>query len=321
MKIERFASRSQIALVGTVLLGLSSCDRDGRDLLPPNNEDYPAVEEYGEVQILTSAQFDEFSAADDQVAWCAEEDDEGRPRCLFPMLSNPEAGVTGGATFTFEGTGSSVCVLADPEAVFWGLSIAPSGRVDRFSYPDNYNDDGDIDLFGGLSSYYTGSPGVELGDFKGFYTDSSGREIEIEYAECTQTGYLGQDDAHAGRGTVEYCDINTDEREGVHYTIVAQTFSVPLDDGLLSFGAMVVEGRCSQKAIDECTVLGESLDEDVNERSCSRALELAHCNNLNLEYCCANPEMCGEPDIDDDVCGDFDRDAFCGEHPYACCGD
>lgn len=311
-----------LLLAGSGLLALAACDRNGRDLLPPIAEGFEAVEEYGEVQVLSRDDWDEFTSlpADERQDWCAEEDDEGRRRCLYPSLRTPDVGKKGGATFTFEGTGGWVCVIADPESVFWNQSIAAAGVVEQYAYPDYYNDDGDVDLFAGLSSYYTGSPGVELGDFTGIYTDSAGRQIEIEYGECSQVGAQGQTDAHAGRGTQEYCDINTDEREGVGYTVVAETFSVPLDDGILSYGAMAVGARCNQLNITECSIKGESLTEDGDVRDCSVAMEEAYCAGQQLGFCCANPDMCYE-NPPDGICDDyeFDRDAFCSANPSYCC--
>ena len=83
--------------------------------------------------------------------------------------------------------------------MFWNQSVAADNARTNYSYPDLEEDDGDIDMFAGLSAYYTGSPGVEIGDFTGFYPDSLGNQIEIEYGLCTQVGAQGQDDSHAGR--------------------------------------------------------------------------------------------------------------------------
>lgn len=310
---------SNFAAMGAVLVGFVACDRNGRDLLPPVSEEFPPVVEYDEIQIMSSDAFDEFQASDDPWAWCATTDDQDRPRCIFGQVSSPPAGVNGGATFNFKGNGEKVCVITDPEAVFWNTSISVTSRKDNFAYPDNYSDDGDIDLFAGLSSYYTGSPGVELGDFKGYYTDSLGREVEIEYGECTQQGAnTGQNDAHAGRGQPEYCAIDTDERDGILFTVVLKTWSTPLDDGLLSFGAMVVEGTCRSLNPSECTIMGEALDQSGNLRTCSDRMELAYCKEELQGFCCANPEMCGEHPADD-VCEEFDRATFCSENEELCC--
>jgi hypothetical protein len=301
-----------------ILSALTGCDRSGSELVPRPSDAFPGVIEAGELRVISTTELEELQSIGPD--YC--EDDGSGKRCLYGQVGATEQGKKGGATFTFTGTGTDVCIITDPETVFWNTSIALSGRKEKYAYPDNTIDDGDIDLQAGLSSYYTGSPGVELGDFAGYYTDSLGREIEISYSECTQTGYQGQSDAQAGRATVEYCDVATSGREGVQYTVVLSTFSVPLDDGVLSFGAVVVEGKCSSRDISpsECTIMGESLDEDGTTRSCTESMEAAAClqDGANIaNFCCANPEMCGEQP--DDVCVDFDRDAFCAEEPGLCC--
>ena len=137
-------------------------------------------------------------------------DNEGRQLqpCFFGELGQAPLGTIGGATYTFVAPENAslgeVCLTVDPETVFWAESINPINRDNEFGYPDHYDDDGDIDMFAGLSSYYNGSPGKELGDFTGYYTDSLGTTVEIEYGECFQTGFpSGMNTAHAGRGTTE----------------------------------------------------------------------------------------------------------------------
>ena len=208
-------------------------------------------------------------------------------------------GIKGGATLTFDGTGGDVCIIVDPESVFWNEAVAANDPEPRYSYPDVEEDDGDIDLFAGMSAYYTGSPGVDVGDFKGFYTDSLGNRIEIEYGECFQFGaQSGMNNAHAGRAAVEYCTINTANREGVEYTAVLESFSVPLDDAGLGFGVILLEGSCTDFSINECTIYGDSLVEvrdskdkvvkddqgfiEAEVRSCTLELERASCEGKLL---------------------------------------
>jgi hypothetical protein len=276
--------------------------------------------EVGELKSLNS---------EDRKEWCDEAADTGGDarRCFYGDVGQPELGLRGGATFTFKGTGEWVCLVVDPETVFWNASIQDIDptTASPYRYPDEFSDDGDIDIFSGLSSYYNGSPGVELGDFKGYYTDSLGRQIEIEYGECSQNGssQSGITNAHAGRGTAEYCDINTDLREGVEYTAVLETFSVPLDDGVLSFGTMIVEGRCSQVqgGMDECTLLGEGTtsqlsdptDGEKDARACTEKLEKASCNGYLREFCCANPEMCHDDPPEGACIQDWDGDGTAEE--------
>lgn len=321
-----------LVLVG----GLVACDRDAKDLVPVPSDEYPGVIEVGELGIIAKEEFNILNgvAEDNPIPTirqehCTERED-GTLRCFYGQLGQTPVGQVGGATFTFTGNGEEICLVVDPETVFWAQSVAPDAfRNDAYAYPDFYNDDGDLDMFAGLSSYYTGSPGVELGDFKGFYTDSLGQQVEIEYGECFQTGaQTGMNDAHAGRGTVEYCAIDTDQREGIQYTVVLETVSVPLDDGVLSFGAVVLEGRCTRLGPTECTIRGESLDKVSGEmRTCTDQLESAQCNNQLGPFCCANPEMCGEEFAPEDACDEdiYDiegvsntRDEWCASTGLCC---
>jgi len=323
------------ATLGLLALALASCDRSGTDLLPNPGDQFSPVIEAGKLHVLSAAELQEFQASSDPKTWCAQTDETGALRCLFDQVGPPDAGVRGGATYTFNGTGDYVCLIVDPETVFWNQSIAREGRDEDYSYPDMEADDGDMDMFAGLSTYYTGSPGIELGDFKGYYTDSLGREISIEYGECRMRGSPQSEitNAHAGRATPEWCDIDTQQREGIEYTVVLDTFSVPLDDGVLSFVAMAVDGRCSSidspQGVTECTVMGESLDPDGGYRSCASTMEYASCaTSLESDFgadwtplkafCCANPGMCGQSPPED-ICFGFDRDTFCAAEPDYCC--
>lgn len=327
--------------LGLAVLALVGCDRRADTLLPENKSTAPSVVEAGELRVLTADEYQEYLSASDRLAWCEQTDDNGARNCLYAQVGPPEIGKKGGATYTFKGTGGSVCLVVDPETVFWNQARAATNPDERFVYADYQADDGDIDMFAGLTSYYTGSPGVELGDFTGYYTDSLGRQIEIEYGECTQNSTVSDiTNAHAGRATPEYCTIDTELREGVEFTVMLETFSVPLNDGTLSFGAMAVEGTCRRlngTGIDECTIKGESLDPENGEvLSCSEALETAYCMTADdtetdterawldqgysmlTAFCCANPGVCGD-DVDDTMCLNFPEDQFCSEMPSLCC--
>lgn len=332
--------KTYLLALGAVLA--SGCDRSGVDLLPQPNEDYPGVIEVGRVGVMSK----------DDVPNISPEFCTGDNGCFYEQISSTDNVTKGGATFTFIGTGNNVCIFVDPESVSWNHEIGVG--ADHWRYPEDPSDDGDLDMFGGLSSYYTGSPGVEIGDFTGFYTDSLGNEIEIDYVECfNESPYTGGE-AHAGRGAPETCDLRPTV-EGVEYTIVLETFSVPRDDGLLSFVVGVAGTRCSGldttlptdsvyqvdekgkpvtddgalvpielSGVNECTVLGEQLNPDNSiAYSCSRMREIAYCANevsgediLN-EFCCANPTACGD-DPPDDACDGFDEDLFCADHPGLC---
>jgi hypothetical protein len=309
----------KFVLLGTLSAAVA-CDRSADDLIPMPSDDLPAVIDIGEMAVMGAGQLAEFQdEGSGSKAWCDDNSDaEGRPYCYYGVLGQAEVGIKGGATFTFRGTGDQVCVVTDPETVFWNTAVASVNPNDKYSYADLEEDDGDIDLFGGLSSYYTGSPGVELGDFQGQYTDSLGNSVDIEYGECFQYGaQTGVNNAHAGRASVEYCTINSSNREGKLYTIVLESFSIPLDDGALGFGAVVLEGSCSDYVLDECTLYGEGLSVDrdkdgvaisdgiggvkASPRACTIQLERAACDGNLLPFCCEYPAVCGE-DADQTQC-------------------
>jgi hypothetical protein len=291
------------------MVSMMGCDRSGEHIVPqPGNFD--AVIEIGKMGVISQGDLALLRAEPTSPKqWCDDSAENGERLCYYGILGQAETGVKGGATFTFEGTGSEVCLVVDPETVFWNTAVAAQRPTKEYRYPDLEEDDGDIDLFAGLSSYYTGSPGVEVGDFKGYYTDSLGSQVEIEYGECFQYGsQSGMNNAHAGRAAVEYCTINTDNRVGVEYTVVLESFSLPLDDAGLGFGALVLDGACGESvvAVDECMLYGESLSsdggiEDAYTRACTVQLERAACDGMLLEFCCLHPEMCGE-DAPDTVC-------------------
>lgn len=171
----------------------------------------------------------------------------------------------GGVTFNFTGTGGSVCVFVDPELVSWNQSVSEAEPIRNFSYPDNIYDDGDLDLYGGLSVYYTGTPGQVIGDFEVPYRDDLGNVFVQDLFECIGTVAGGR----GGRGIAEACYVpNT--VPGVSYTIVLQTFSVPIDDNRLGYGLLLTQGDCSAlndavgSAIEEqyareCVIRGESI--------------------------------------------------------------
>jgi hypothetical protein len=308
--------KNKISLLCLLALG---CDRSGDELVPQPNPDFDPVIEIGKLNTITEAQLLELrSAGADGKEWCdASIDGTGNRNCFYGILGQAEVGIKGGAMLTFDGTGGDVCIIVDPETVFWNQAVAATDPEPRYSYPDVEEDDGDIDLFAGMSAYYTGSPGIDVGDFKGFYTDSLGNQIEIEYGECFQFGaQSGMNNAHAGRAAVEYCTINTANREGVEYTAVLESFSVPLDDAGLGFGVVLLEGACTDYSINECTIYGDSLVElrdgnkvrkdddgfiEAEVRSCTLELERASCEGKLLEFCCLHPDMCGE-DVSEEVC-------------------
>lgn len=182
----------------------------------------------------------------------------------------------GGVTFEVIGTGAPICLWVDPEIVFWNEAIAarPDENARKYAYPDNVFDDGDIDLLAGLSVYYTGSPGEQVGDFVVQYQDSLGNTVPVSLAACPNRISLGgEDDAAGGRGAPDWCSVPTTDL-GVSYTVLLRTWSTPLDDDRLAFGLVVANGSCEdlleigrgdRDAIDEveeCVITGEALTPD-----------------------------------------------------------
>ena len=269
------------------LILLSGCDRSGTDLVPVPTPGIDPVLELGELPVIDSETWDSTGDHESLITYAA--------------IGAPEPGEKSGATFTFRGTGEKVCLIVDPEAVFWNTSVAEMGTTEAYAWPDNYLDDGDLDMMAGFSANYTGSPGIELGDFYGFYTDSLGNTVEIEYNLCESVDRYGNTPAYAGRSTTEYCTIDTEGREGIEYTVLLKTFALPIDDSVLTFGTVVREGGC--RNIDECTIPNESRDALVESdgtvttepREGYAELESAYCNGQMYTYCSENPDMCGEP--------------------------
>lgn len=259
--------------VGAITLaGLTACD--GRTaLMATPNPDYPGVVHLGEVEVIQPGDLKGQSVYE---------------MVTYEILGPPEVGFRGGATATFKGTGGDVCVVVDPEAVYWAESVSTLDLKDKWSYPDNFEDDGDIDLEVGLSANYTGSPGVEIGGFEAVYEDSLGTATYIEFNECAIGGAQGQSDSHAGRATVEYCTISTSGRAGKEYTVVLNTWSVPFDDFLLSYAFAVVDGACGNiGSLDECTLPNETGTDAF------AALEEAYCDGEQKTFCENNPSLCG----------------------------
>ena len=254
----------------------------------------------------------------------------------------PAGGVkAGGMTVNFIGTGGPICMFVDPETVFWNWSIAPnpSDKGRTLAYPDNVYDDGDLDLSIGLSAHYTGSPGVEIGDFQVSYTDSLGNEIPLELSVCTNIGVREQTGAHAGRGFPEYCSIDVTD-PGVSYTAVMQTFATPLDDDRLGYGLVLFSGTCddlidlsaatgSGDAALECVLTGESIfpagdpgpwvgHDPSRAWNGSEAFEAEFCLNTESDlrkFCRNEANRMAENGIDCEIAEVLNADArcYCGD--------
>lgn len=162
-----------------------------------------------------------------------------------------EIGPTGdvrrsGITMEFTGTGGSVCAFVDPETVAWNQSVSVASPERRWRLPDNQFDDGDVDMQVGLSLYYRGTPGQQMAGFEVQYQDALGNDVEVELVACRNfTTVLGNDnfDAHAGRGTAEFCTIENTQ-PGVNYMVALEGFSLPPDDYRLGVGILIAQGPC-----------------------------------------------------------------------------
>jgi hypothetical protein len=197
--------------------------------------------------------------------------DDVKAATVYAEVGAPQTSLYGGVTFDFLGTGGDICIWVDPEVAFWNQAVAPRPSVDgeKWTYPDNVFDDGDLDLFVGQSVYYTGSPGEEIGDFVVQYKDSLGNDVPISLAECPNaiTAFNNGEFASGGRGAPEYCDLKSTDL-GIGYTAVLRTWSTPLDDDRLGFGVVIVNGSCQHlKDVmtvgsnynEECLVEGEAI--------------------------------------------------------------
>jgi hypothetical protein len=235
-------------------LALSGCDFSGDFLFPGLIDGVPPV------YVLTQEDGSLFEPVDITSI------DDVRANTLYAEVGPPINSEFGGVTLDFIGTGSDVCVWVDPETVFWNQAVAENLQSDfarKWTYPDNFYDDGDIDLFAGLSVYYTGSPGETVGDFVVQYEDSLGNRVPVSLSECS----VGIGNAHAGRGFPESCTIRATDL-GISYTVLMLTYSTPLDDDRLSYGVLLANGNCENLRTaaggvtglgDECLILGESM--------------------------------------------------------------
>jgi len=240
----------KIGVVSAALLVSAACDYTGDWLFAGAVEGVPGVLHLGEIvpaDIESPADID--------------------ANAVYGEVGPTGTSDKGGVTFTFQGTGGHVCIWVDPELVFWNQSVASRRPVERYVYPDNVFDDGDLDLFAGLAAYYNGSPGEDLGSFEVRYEDSLGNPVTVALNECTITSMTLPSGGHSGRGAPEYCTIyNT--QPGVDYMVVMETWSTPLDDDVLGYGLVLSNGTCptlrsaAGVANNECVIIGEAVDPD-----------------------------------------------------------
>ncbi len=240
-------------------LALAGCDYSGDWLFPNIYDDLPAVVH------LTPEGGEDFVPVD----LVDPEDIPGA--VIYAEVGAALSVEPGGVTATFVGNGGEVCVWMDPETAYWSASVAEKPADDfaqKFAYPDNTFDDGDLDLEVGQSLFYNGTPGVQMGSFAVNYQDSLGQLITVSQGLCgpSNPDLFGTPGALAGRGTAESCSVQTEV--GISYTIALETFSTPLDDDRLGFGLLIANGSCDElqalagtgdNLTAECLIQGESV--------------------------------------------------------------
>lgn len=288
------------------------CDYSGDFLFPQDVGEVPAVQHYAEV--ITPAVI---AAPEDLAA-----------AIRYGQLAPTGDARPGGMTYSFLGTGGSVCLFVDPEVVTWNQSVNPRG-IPRWKYPDNIRDDGDLDLEAGLGIYYDGTPGEEIGGFAIRYDDSLGNPVSISLNECVIPNSIQglPTGGHAGRASPEWCTLfNT--QPGATYIVKMETWSTPLDDDRLGFGFIVADGSCVHMfeaigtAADdegvECIITGEAIDpvvaagpgpwtlDDVPSESGSLPIEASFCAGERMATVCETEATENDCVTDPDLC-------FCGD--------
>lgn len=294
----------RLFLVAGGLLGATACDYSGDWLFAGAVDGVPGVVHLGE---LTPA-------------------DIVNPGDVADAAIYGEVGPTGttepgGVTFTFDGTGGNVCIWVDPELVYYNHSVA-TRPVEKFSYPDNVFDDGDLDLSAGLAAYYNGSPGERVGDFEVRYTDGLGNPVTVALNECQMASQTTSTGAHAGRGAPEYCTIfNT--QPGVSYLVLMEVWSTPLDDDRLGYGMLLANGDCadlhSPGPDDECFIVGEAIDTSAPDApgpwtGRDNVPSRAGSDEFERVFCDARGDLAGfcEAEALQNDCTDPENQCYCG---------
>ena len=234
--------RSFFALL--TVLGLCGCDFDPQ----------PLLQNYSDGVVLPADVVDLNNLPGDDVGPVL---DTADPYLGKLTGSNLGRGEISGATFSFEGTGGRMCVIVDPQSV-WRDDLQLGGNGEEYWNPfmDDYpDDDGDLDLLVGLAAFYTGTPGVEMGDFFQSFPDSNGVDRAVDLNICIQRDSHGITGASAGRATPEWCGFDT--AEGVEYRVALRVFSVPVDDNELRYALSVRTEDCPP-AVNECTLRNDA---------------------------------------------------------------
>jgi hypothetical protein len=230
-------------VLGLAALSLTACDLDPR----------PLLQNYRDGEVQPADVIDLNHLPDDRGPVI----DTQEPYIDTVYGSSIGSGDTAGATFDFTGTGDRMCVIVDPQSVFRDdLQLGGNGEEYWNPFMDDYpHDDGDIDLLVGLASFYTGTPGVEMGDFFQSFPDSNGVDRAVDLNICLQRDRYGSVGASAGRATPEWCSFDT--TPGVEYRVVLRVFSVPVDDDELRYALSVRTGDCPA-TVNECTLRGDA---------------------------------------------------------------
>ncbi|MFT6231249.1 MAG: hypothetical protein ACJAZO_001757 [Myxococcota bacterium] len=307
--MHTFKHMMQLGGIAAGLLTVVACDYSGDFLFPESAEEVDTVIDLGEIDVAVVTSADDAAAA-----------------AIYGQVSATGDATQSGVTYTFTGTGGDVCVWVDPEFLTWNQSVASRGRVNRWAYPDNLNDDGDLDVQVGLAIYYNGSPGEAIGDFAIRYEDSLGNPIEIELNECVIPSMQASANGHSGRGSVESCTISNTQ-PGVSYVVKMSAWSTPLDDDRLGYGLLLADGSCrglrTALSIDEdtadyeCVVPGEAIDwevangpgpwfgiSEVPTVAGALAFEQAYCTGERLDELCAIEADEKDCSVEACFCGD-----------------
>lgn len=253
-------------LSSLLMLALVGCDRSGDEYTPQPVAGYDGILDLGRLEPVSLSQVGSES--------------DRRALATYASVTVPREQLFGGVTATFQSNGGQYCIVVDPEAVTWNQSVDLQDPNSQYRYADNTDDDGDLDLSVGLSANYTGTPDLEMGNFEQAYEDSLGNVVTVNTNECVFLNRNGQPGAHAGRATPELCNVNTALHPDREYTIALDTWSLPMDDDLLSFGLLVVEGVCSDLITDagvglsECIIPNESCTPQREASGECRAREL-----------------------------------------------
>lgn len=299
--------------MGIVVAGvaLAGCDYSGDWLFAGAVDGIPGVIDLGEVVPADVESRSDLEAS-----------------TIYGQVGPTGTAAIGGLTFTFEGTGGHVCLWVDPELVYWNQSVAAQRPTPRWTYPDNIQDDGDLEISAGLATYYNGSPGEQIGDFEVRYQDALGNPVEIALNECLISTQHVTEGGHAGRGSPEFCTIQNTQ-PGVSYLALLETWSTPLDDDLLGFGIVVANGSCTdlQSSVSgllgdtfECLVVGEGVDpEAANGPGPWLGLDAvpSYEGSIDFEeaFCGAEARMSDycEAEADNKDCDDPGTRCFCGD--------